>query len=354
MYLSKLLYLLNLNSSLENNEKFKKYIINTEIIENIILSCYLLFNDYIDHKTIFVESQINKILADTSDVNLKGYDDYYFENLNLEQIAKKLNLYENKNNDKINEINSILNNINNTSKTPLYTYIIRDNNDYSKKYELVNTLGQLYPTVININNCDLKKMCNLNFKLMQEKISDNILLYFEKMNSMCNNFDDLDKFENSEFNKLNNAIIEIIKIYEVHFFVKLVARAIIEYFNNNYKIDSEKITSIVFSNYINKLTILFNTYMVKELGWENIALTYENTDVLKQSVIDYTFINLFNLTKNNDDVIFMNNILDFYMFIVKNVSQNIKEGLYEYINDNKKIYLLLNIENIINKSIKTV
>ncbi len=332
-------YVSNLNNSIQINENFKDFKdFNTDIIENIIMSCYLLFNDFIDHDESFVKKLINTINDNNRENKIST--EYYFQNLNSDEIAKNLMLSDKKI-EELKEINGKIQDINSSFESTT-----RIDEIYKTQYGVPYILEQLYSTAISIINCNSNKICNLNYKIMHYDYSQNIYNYFEKMSNIYNDFNDLEKFEQNLFNPINELIININETFNVHFFVKLLSREIIKYFNKRHTI-SEKTIDVSFADYVKKISTLFNEYIVQELKWTNNTISYEPIETLKSSLISYIYMNLLQITENTEDTTFLNNIINFYMYLAKHVSTNIVEGINRFLEDNKKIYLLLTIEKMI-------
>ncbi len=302
-------YVNNLVNSLKNNDNFSKYYIPQDVLENIMLSCILLFNNYIDNQDSYVKKQIDKLMSNNRD----------------------------------------------------YTKYIADYDDVNKKYNSNNFDGDLIDIKTHLelikqvicdiddNKKDTNKKCVLNFILMKSEFNENVYEYLTQMNTLCNNLNDLYKYEDSSINVLNDSIINLIKTYCIQIFASFNVYEILSFIMDNYKL-TEKTTSDIGIHYAKiqqYVILLLNTNFIVETNLKNDSKEYENSNITKQNIITYLFNFVLHTPENNEHVVELNKIMDFYMFVSQNISYNIKENIYNFMDDNKKLFLLFDMEKII-------
>jgi hypothetical protein len=234
---------------------------------------------------------------------------------------------------------------------------------------LKEKLWNYYLSIINMcneknNKVDLKYVSYYNFALLNidyDKLSDDeitvLMNYYTKVvNNIYGDFYDLEKYEDSEFNYVNNTILNIIYLNVVGVIAIEMYSAIVGYNINKYS--NNKIVARIINDYKDPVIyVLMETIvdLLKNIVWEKLNLKNPN---YSSNYIDYNTYSselkikiqaIFTLEEKEDDIEFINNILKFYKGLVENLSYNIYNEIINLLNDMKKNSLLFKIYYLINK-----
>lgn len=298
------------------------------------------------------------IVDNTTKINDKQKD---IDNLNKVKISgipvdKLDKIFENiKNTDLINELDINWNN---------YNKLIINKDDFGNLPD--NIIWNYYLPIINIMNNKNTDTGNkyisyynyslLNLDYKNNKLDDSeiqvLINYYTKIiNNVYSDFYDLEKYEDSEFNYINDAILNIIYLNLVNVIKIEMFSAIIGYITNTYT-DNE-----IIKNYKDsKITVLLDIIdkLLKTIIWDKLDM--KNKD-FPQNYVDYTvhenelkidIKTIFKLLDSDEDNQNLDNIIKFYKGLVENVSFNIYNEIKNFLNDMKKVSLLFGILNIIN------
>ncbi len=222
--------------------------------------------------------------------------------------------------------------------------------DYFKILNLIYTLTK--------DKDDNIYMCNFNYKLINIKLdtlNSNEFLNYENyfanfINTIFEDYNDLEKYEDFEINYVNYTILNIIKINLVNTISCEIYNYIIKYFTDKYVNDDNIYTKEMYDN--NKKEILknikdfINNKIYDKLNLKNPDKEYKNEDDLKNLIKQDLYISIIQ-NRNDDDDKEIDNILKFYSFISENIAYHYYEEIVRYLNDLRKIILLLKIYNII-------
>ena len=212
-----------------------------------------------------------------------------------------------------------------------------DNNYYkiikilNKKIENTNTISNF---LFNIINNNVSQNDSEKFEMFEK--------YFDLIfDNMFADYWDLDRFEDSTYNVLNESIINILKINVIGIITNELSNTIINYiiqtknYNDtimseikNIKNDKEKINSIK--------SFLF-LCMITKLELKNPDKTsYQNIDIQKKTIIEQLNITIGGRF-DEQDKIELDKILEFNKFLCENIAYNCYQELIKILFDTKKI-----------------
>lgn len=243
---------------------------------------------------------------------------------------------------------------------------------WHKYNKLIEDTSSYYLPIIDIlnkknTNHDQKYISYYNYSLLNldyNKLNDNeikvLINYYGKIiNNIYGDFYDLEKYEDSEFNYINDTILNIIYLNLVNVIRLEMFSAIVGYISSKYT--NNTIVKEVIENYKNpKVTVIFDTIekLLKTSIWDKLDM--KNKDY-PQNYTDFSVYEaelksnikiIFILDESEEDNKNLTNIIKFYKGIVENVSYNIYNELVNLLNDMKKNSLLFDILNTI-KSYKS-
>jgi hypothetical protein len=445
-----------LQDEINKNEKNKEIVLDKElIIYNIILNSIYLFNEFIwvkiqQYSNFWsINTNIKKLLNITSEeLLIKTFDDTdaiklnekVNENFNSKDFKEKINNLK----KEIADIDNALKNINDSNNSNLITkndmttyydnlkknketeldnyekilksptnlefkfdqiknsILIKNNNiNYIEYNKLINDININYLNILDIINkkVDTNIISISQLKLLdlnKNNVDENIVLlndYYQLINNIYAEYEDLDKYENSDYNTINSSILSIIKIncistisYEL---LKILVKVIISEYDNNiitdFKNNIEKEIGNIPStsnpqqnswfnslfNYVINLifnkksptnkndNIIINLYnLIKDYLTLSMYIKLKITNPDKP-VIDIQSVKLNLLTNiyklfgipvnelepNSEKLEDIINILDIYTNLSDNVSLSIYEELVKLLTNLKRVSLLLEIYN---------
>jgi hypothetical protein len=377
-------------------EIIKKYL-NYDIEENILIKSLTpedmeimknnsnlnVFNNKINDAIHELNSEVNELEntnkqleeEKTNEFGKNGIDTLIIKNTNT--INAKKQEIENLERIRISNIpndnlNRIFENINNTELInqlnmdwEKYNNLIVGKDETSGKL-LDNIIWNYYLPIINIvnnKNMNMSKkyisyynysLLNLDYrknKLDEDEINVLINYYTKIINNVYSDFYDLEKYEDSEFNYINDAILNIIYINLVNVIKIEMFSAIIGYISSKYT-DND-----IVKNYKDsKISVLLDIIdkLLKTAIWDKLDIknkdypqNYVNLSIYENE-IKSDVKTIFGLLDSDEDIINLNNIIKFYKGLVENVSFNIYNEILNFLNDMKKNSLLFGILNIIN------
>ena len=234
--------------------------------------------------------------------------------------------------------------------------------NWNQYTELLNNLDDKYIGIIGILNdkCEKSKSisnhlikiycCDINNKESNELIKKYFKLIFEKM---FNDYWDLDRYENSDYNIINKSIIEILKINVVGIIKNELINTLINYViqvNKNKSKNNEIIIKTIKSN--KDLTNSIKTYLyeslIKKLKLNNpdkssLEINIDEQKIKIISTLKKILILQFDETEENE----IKKIIEFNKFVCENISLNCYEEIIKILYDGKKISMFYEIYNLI-------
>ena len=308
---------------------------------NTILNRFVNQFNLAGFTTILIELPTLWTYKNSNNQNCEQYID------NMINIIKEEYKVDNTKNDKIDNIKS---------KFKGYTLniqnMIRNDNDYKimsfddTEYEIVNDI---------FNNCIIKfsnyiytkcNTFNLNyltnddcikdlFNIDYTKVDEYVGLFKNVIEKIFNDYNDLDKYEDTSYNETNYEMIEILK-----------NNVIIS--NDDKNNISKKIKDLIFKKYGKDITIDFisnilKISMINKLELQNPDTQLQNIESLENQLIDNI------LEKNNIEVekIELKEIINFYKLITDSISLYTFNLFKEILKDLKKISILIQMKEII-------
>ena len=199
-------------------------------------------------------------------------------------------------------------------------------------------------------------ICDFNYKLIclnideinKEENKDNKIVYkkyFEDhINPIFEDFNDLEKKEDYNMNYVNNEILNIIYVNIVYTISYEIYNSILLYLFEKYNAvsltdkDRTKNKNLIFKN----LKLLLKNKIFDKLEIKNEDKIYESHEFYKD-LIENTFINLFNKNLEEDDKKIMEQIIESYSIILENIASKFYNEIKEYLTNQRKIVLLLQI-----------
>lgn len=251
----------------------------------------------------------------------------------------------------------------NTSK------IIKDINIDWETFDklIIENIWSNYLNIINIcnnknNNHSYKYISYYNYSLLnidynnlkEDEIKVLINYYGNVVNDVYSDFYDLEKYEDSEFNYINNTMLNILYINVVNVIGIEMYSGILGYIADKYSKD-KNINQIISDYKKTKTMKLFELIknLLKNIIWEKLNMKNPSypKNYIDLNTMYYeikTSINtIFVLVESDDDNQFIDKIIKFYKGLVENISYNIYNELVNLLNDMKKNSLLFNIFNIL-------
>lgn len=240
--------------------------------------------------------------------------------------------------------------------------------DWSAYNELViDKLWNLYLPIIglanNKNNNSTEKymsfynygLLNLDYALLDESEIQLLVDYNIKIiNNVYGDYYDLDKYEDIEYNYINDTILNIIYLNVVKIIGIEMYSALIQYLSTKYSSNTE-IINVVKNHKKKEVFVLFEIIekLLKNTVWDKLKVKnpdkikiYQDESFYKNELISQIKI-IFDLPDNDEDNSFVNKIIKFYTGLCANISYNINDELVNFLNDLKKHSLLFGILNLI-------
>jgi len=304
----------------------------------------------------------NELLSVSNFNKLKNENDESIKQKNIEINNLKKVLISTELEKKYDDLFSY---INNTSLD-----LINDLNiDWVEYNKLVKEIWSYYLPIIDIcnnknNNSSIKyisyynySLLNLDYKnLNNEEIIILVNYYTKIINNLYSDFYDLEKYEDSEFNYINDTILNIIYINVVNVIAIEMYSGIIGYNIDKY-VDNRTIKELIDNyNYKDpKLLKIFDVIinLLKTIVWDKLNKKNPNYPKNYNDYLFYseelktTIVSVLLLTENDADKQFIDDNVKFYKGLVENISYNVYSEIVNLLNDMKKNALLFSIYNII-------
>lgn len=240
-------------------------------------------------------------------------------------------------------------------------FIPHNSIDFDAYNELIqNTIQNSYfKVLVEINKLDPDKLYISSFqlelfKIDYSKISDNndkiklLESYHCKIiDDVCDDYYDLDKFANSEYNVTHWAILSIIKINVINIFAFELHSTLIQNIESNIDNYNELIKNYLVNDY----TSIFKSIIEILIISTESKLKIQNFDSDKnlsdyKSRLTYSLIKIFNI----QDELFrseLETIIDYFLFICDNVSLIVYDELINIIDTLKKMSILIKMISIL-------
>ena len=200
-------------------------------------------------------------------------------------------------------------------------------------------------------------LLNLNYKILDDSEIKLLVNYNNKIiNNIYGDFYDLEKYENVEYNYINNIILNIIYLNVVNIIGIEMYSGLIEYLANKYT-SNDKITEVM-QNYKHlNVIVLFDIIknLLKNCVWDKLKA--KNPDKVYQDSFYYsndlkTKIKIIFKVDNEDDDLVFDKIINFYKGLCENIAYNINNEIVNFLNDLKKHSLLFGILGLITNNKK--
>lgn len=260
------------------------------------------------------------------------------------------------------------------SKINKYSNLLINNNnsiDYEKYNEMVQEIILNYLDVIKILNNKVvnstpndktisdSQICLIELKPNIITDKNNLAMlsnYYSKIiDKLYGEYNDLDKYEDAEYNTVNYSMLSIIKINIINVMAEEITKLLIEYIQNNYSSTVIKeLNRDIAANYStihNKLFGLVRNYLTSSMN-QKLGTTNPdkeiNLDIIKTRLVKSIFT-IFGLTLElegeqlNEIVTF----IDFYTEISDNLSTHAYTEMLKLLVNMKKIGLLIEIYNLL-------
>jgi hypothetical protein len=202
-------------------------------------------------------------------------------------------------------------------------------------------------------------MCDFNYELINICVSELskdeqqfYINYFSKhINTIFEDFNDLEKYEDFNINYVNDTILNIIYINVVNTVSWEIYNNIIKYFLEKFDIEPDNfLKEVEMRNIIIKnIKLLLKNIIYDKLAIKNPDKSYELDDFYRELIIT----NSSTLSKDKFEEIDRKKIefiIIFYSKITEIISNNFYEEIKNYLINQRKIILLLKIYKILIKS----
>jgi len=233
---------------------------------------------------------------------------------------------------------------------------------------LLNELDDKYIGIIKIlNNKCLNYNCISNYlikiycnDITQETNFKLINKYFKYIfNKVFNDYWDLDRYENSDYNVTNKSIIQILKINVIGIikneFLNTLANYIIQL--NKYLKNTKQIINDIKNNkdLIKSIKIYLYECLIRKIKLNNPDKSSIEINIDKQKIIILNTLKKilktdFNETEQNE----IKKIIEFNKFVCENIGLNCYEEIIKILYDGKKISLYYEIYDIIYNEINEI
>lgn len=235
--------------------------------------------------------------------------------------------------------------------------------------ELVNELDFDYFRILKVLNLKPQKnnmISNFILKIFETNIINtkkDIVIFEKYFQSIYDNlfadYWDLDKYEDSDYNSLNNSIIEIlkinvigiIKIELINMITNYISQVINTYLStSNINELSEKINKIKNNNkLLNSIDSYLFTCLITKLDLKNPNKTnYLDIDTEKKKIIGQIEL-IIGFVFDETDKIRIDKIMEFQRYISDNIGFNCFDEIKKILLDGKKISIYYKILNILQK-----
>ena len=296
-------------------------------------------------------SEFNK-LKDSKN-NIKNKYDEYIKNLD-KMIANS-----------IENVRKVL--TNNTYKEQ--KLITSTNINWNKYEQMIKELDSNYFKIIKILNGKIKNKSTISnfllniikYKLGNSNLDSNLDLnpinkYFDKIfDNAFGDYWDLDRYEDSSYNVLNESIIGILKVNVIGIISNELFKTLINYLvQKNIYTDSiqnniKKIKELpIGSNSIeDSIRQYLYVSMVTKIGQKNPdKTTYIDPDTLKKIILG-EFNSIVGNIFDPEDLVILDKILEFNKFLCENISYNCYQEIIKILYDSKKISIQYKIYNLL-------
>lgn len=222
---------------------------------------------------------------------------------------------------------------------PIMELANNKNNNSDEKYMSFYNYGLLNIDYTILDDSEIQLLVDYNIKII---------------NNIYGDYYDLEKYEDIEYNYVNDIILNIIYLNVVKVIGIEMYSALIEYLSNKYASNNQIIN--VMKNYNTpEVFKLFDTIekLLINCVWDKLKVknpeknkSYQDESFYKDE-LKRKIIVIFDLLDNEDDNLFINKIMNFYTGLCANISYNIHDEIVNFLNDLKKHSLLFGILNLI-------
>lgn len=354
-----------LMNSIKPDDLSKKYIVNIKNITKSKMSSYIDFLQKeiielenkskelgIETNNDFIKSQTNyNITTNISDINNKIYEKKQL----VEQYKNIENeISNNSYSEQIDEINKLL--INYENNLLDMNYLTIDWHEYTK---LLNELDNKYLELINIQNEECEKTPSINNHLIKifcqnivfNQNFDLIKKYFKLIFvKMFDDYWDLDRYDDSDYNITNKSIIQILKINVVGIIKNELLNTLSNYIIQLNKISLNDISVKIKSNDELKKSIKTYLYdcLVKKLNIfnplkSNLLINIDEHKIIIINILEKILNNKFDETEQIE----IKKIIEFNRFICENIGLNCYDEIVKMLYDGKKMALYYEMYDLI-------
>ena len=278
------------------------------------------------------------------------------------EIDKFIKFFNKSQESKICAITNTINEIKLSMKDKLLLNINDKLNNLSKEleddylkilhifYDIKTNSGDSYlcdfnDILMTINIQELEK--NKDFK----KIDAYQKYFKDHLNSIFEDFNDLENLEDYTINYVNIEILNIIYVNIVHTIAYEIYNSLLQYFFEKYadnlqkNEEKDKQTSnkkVIIKN----IKSLLKNKLFDKLSIKNKDKNYETNEFYRDNIIEL-FIQFVNNKLEEDDKKGLEQIIEFYSKILENISDKFYQEIKDYLTNQRKIILLLKIYNLI-------
>jgi hypothetical protein len=272
-----------------------------------------------------------------TNINVDVYDSHKAD------IIKILNTYK----DKLLDIN----------------YLSIDWGEYTK---LLNELDEKYLGIIKILDTECEKLSSINNHLIkiycwdirEKENYDSVKKYFKLIfTKTFNDYWDLDRYDDSNYNITNKSIIQILKINVVGIikneFINTLTNYIIQ-LNKNIKNANTIINDIKTSEGLkNSIKIYLYECMINKIGLNNpnksnLQINIDNQKNIIINILEKILGYKFDESEQNE----IKKIIEFNKYLCENIGTNCYEEIIKILDDGKKISMYYKMYDLINNKIK--
>ena len=222
---------------------------------------------------------------------------------------------------------------------PIIDLANKKNNEAREKYMSFYNYGLLNLDYSMLDDSEIKLLVDYNIKII---------------NNIYGDYYDLEKYEDTDYNYINDIILNIIYLNVVKVVGIEMYSALIEYLANKHTLN-DKIKDIIGNYKKTESLALFEVIenLLKNAIWDKLAIknpekikNYQDESFFKDE-LKSKIKTIFDLLDNDEDNTFINKITKFYTGLSTNIAYNINDELVNFMNDLKKHSLLFGILNLI-------
>jgi hypothetical protein len=371
-----------LKTYLSKNKSIKENLLMREIDDTIVKKKLdIIFGN--DIKKKLLENFETKACEEIADLNntLKN-----LENLNqglpqifnqaeiaaeIAEIKKKINKIENRNKD-VNNFIKIFNNKQQKSVEEIICYF----SDFKSKFikatdinfeelmEFAKLIDKDYFKILHLL-FDFKKeqnnllfMCDFNYELIAFNITEldkDITIqeayknyFYKHIETIVDDFFDLDKYEDYTVNYVNQVILKIININMVFTISWEIYNTLLQYIFEKY--DASQLENINKNNrkqndsrlVIKNIKLYLKNKLYEILEIKNPIKSYDSIEVYKDVIINF-FIDFAGKKLEEEDKKKIEQILEYYTKILQTIANRFYNDIKVYLTDQRKIIILLKI-----------